>query len=487
MIYVHSASRWQRQPAQALGIDPSHPLAEEIRFFVSFASLAAFDHVNSALGTRNGSPSIGPYAGSARAASIASGSNDFYEFAHRPETEILGDITLAWRGIIATGGAFRHFAGKHASNGGINCPFDFRTTNAASPKVTLVRSSQNTFTSFDSVGTIPLAVPTTVEVVKGALLADTPSFYVAGVDAGSTTSGGSGTASGSAAALRIGRRPDGEVQQNGHTEYVVGWARRLTEAELREFRLAPYALLRPVASRTYFLATAAPEASLSATLAALALSSEASIAAGPAASVTATLAALSLTSEAIAAAGPAATLSATLAPVTLASEATASSNTSATLSATLAAVTLSSAGEVVAGPAATLSATLAPVTLVSEATTVTATLASLTGTLGALSLVANAELAAGPAATLVGTLGAVTLTASAEVAEFEPSGDTEAVLVGALGALVLVSSAAVAGPDPTLPRTRRLGRASLSAAPQPTVSLRGRRRLGRETLERRAA
>lgn len=32
---------------------------------------------------------------------------------------------------------------------------------------------------------------------------------------------------------------------NGFTEYVAGWARMLSAAELREFRAAPYALLKP--------------------------------------------------------------------------------------------------------------------------------------------------------------------------------------------------------------------------------------------------
>jgi len=232
---------------------------------------------------------------------------------------------------------------------------------------------------------------------------------------------------------------------------------------------------------------AGPTATLSATLSALTLAAEATASSGASATVAATLAPVTLASVAEAAAGPTATLSATLSALTLAAEATASSGASATVAATLAPVTLASVAEAAAGPSATLSATLGPVTLASEATTVTGTLASLAGTLGALTLAANAETAAGPEATLAATLGALTLAATAEVTEFVPSGDTEATVAVTLGGLTLVSNAAVASPDPTLPRTRRIGPASLAATPQPTVSLRGRRRIGRETLERRAA
>jgi hypothetical protein len=262
----------------------------------------------------------------------------------------------------------------------------------------------------------------------------------------------------------------------------------LSDAEMQAITANPWQLfddeiiLVPVEA-----SSSEPTGTLDSTLAALTLSSEATVAAGPAATLTATLAALTLSSEATAAAGPTATLSATLGALTLASEATASSGASATVAATLAPVTLASAAEAAAGPSATLSATLGPVTLASEATTITGTLASLAGTLGALTLAANAETAAGPAATLAGTLGALTLAASAEVTEFVPSGDTEATVAVTLGALTLVSNAAVASPDPTLPRTRRIGPASLAAVPQRAVTLRSRRRIGRETLERRAA
>jgi hypothetical protein len=241
----------------------------------------------------------------------------------------------------------------------------------------------------------------------------------------------------------------------------------LSVAEIEALSADPLQVFRPQPRRTYLLAGGGggdPTATLAGTLAALTLSAEAEIAAGPTA-----------------------TLAGTLAALTLSAEASASSGVGATLAGTLGALTLSSEADIAAGPTATLAGTLGALTLSAEATTLGGTLATLGGTLGVLTLAAEAQTAAGPAATLAATLGALTLAATAEVTEFEPSGDTEAALSGTLGALVLVAHAAVAGPDPTLPRTRRIGRASLVGAARSTVTLRGARRIGRTTLERIAA
>jgi hypothetical protein len=325
--------------------------------------------------------------------------------------------------------------------------------------------------------------------VGGTARSGAQRFYMDGRLDASNAATGTNVAS-NANSISFGAYQNDNASLLGGIALGLFWAGvELDGAAMRALHEAPWQWARPVTRRVYFLGAGGGDttATLTSTLAALTLSSEATVAAGPAATLTATLAALTLSSEATAAAGPTATLSATLGALTLAAEATASSGASATVAATLAPVTLASAAEAAAGPSATLSATLGPVTLASEATTVTGTLASLAGTLGALTLAANAETAAGPAATLAGTLGALTLAASAEVTEFVPSGDTEATVAVTLGALTLVSNAAVASPDPTLPRTRRIGPASLAAVPQRAVTLRSRRRIGRETLERRAA
>lgn len=248
MAFFINRERWRRQPSRPVSIDQTHPLARSLRFFFVFVGGVPIDLATWMIGTRNGSAAIqgsGIPAGGGTVAKLASASSDFYEFAHRAEWEILTEITLAWRGRINSGSAFRHFVGKHTGGGGTNCPYDFRTDNAASPKISLVRSSGATFSQFDSIGTIPLNAVATVEATKGADLGVTPTFYINGADAGSTTSGVSGTATGSAATLRIGRRADGAVQMDGFTEYVVGWGQILSADALREFRQAPYALLRP--------------------------------------------------------------------------------------------------------------------------------------------------------------------------------------------------------------------------------------------------
>lgn len=139
-----SRERWRRQPTRPVPIDRSHPLASSLRFFIVFIDGVAIDLQSWAIGTRNGSPVVQASripAGTGTVAKLTAGSSDYYEFAHRPEWEITGAISLAWRGIVSTGSAFRHFGGKHSSGGGSNNPFDFRTTNNAAPQVALVRSN----------------------------------------------------------------------------------------------------------------------------------------------------------------------------------------------------------------------------------------------------------------------------------------------------------------------------------------------------------
>lgn len=238
-------------------IDSSHPLASSLRFFIVFINGVAIDLQSWAIGSRNGSAAVQASAvpsGAGTVAKLAAGSSDFYEFAHRPGSEILTEITLAWRGRINSGGAFRHFAGKHVGGGGTNCPFDFRTDSSASPVPVLVRSSGSGFVENVATSGITVGVPTTVEVTKGADLSNTPSFFIGGAAVGSSTSGVTGTATGTAAALRVGRRADGAVQMDGFTEYVAGFASILSADALREFRLAPYALLQQRETRiTYSL------------------------------------------------------------------------------------------------------------------------------------------------------------------------------------------------------------------------------------------
>lgn len=237
---------WLVQPSRPVPIDWGHPLAADLRFFVAFFDGQPVDYVTCATGTPNGAPSVESW-GNATAAKLDSAGGDYYTWADNDHHDIVGEITLAWRGSIATGVAYRHFAGKTTSSGLTNTPFDFRTDTAPSPVPTMVRSSASAYgvwvaSSGISVGATAVH---TVEYTQGATLNLTPSFYVDGGAGGSSTlaAGPSSAAAGSTTGLYVGRRPDGAtVQHDGFTEYAVGWARVLTPEELSVFRNAPYAL-----------------------------------------------------------------------------------------------------------------------------------------------------------------------------------------------------------------------------------------------------
>lgn len=257
---VAPAERWARQPQQGLPVDSGHPLARDLRFLISFGPNAPYDHVSGTLGTPSGGPSIETMRGGARAAKLDSAGSDFYSFAHRPEWEILSAITLAWRGVIASGSNYRHFAGKHSSSGGSFNPFDFRTDNSAAPKPTIVRATGGASTgNYESTTALTVGAISTVEVTQGAFVSDVPSFYVNGLLTGTTTlSGGSAAPpAGTGDPIRVGRRTDGAVQMDGYTEYLAGWGRILTATELAEFRARPYALIKQTPRRVYFITAGA--------------------------------------------------------------------------------------------------------------------------------------------------------------------------------------------------------------------------------------
>lgn len=233
-------------------INRSHPLAPSLRFFIVFINGVAIDLVSWAIGARNGSAAIqggGVPVGGGTVAKLAAGTSDYYEFAHRPEWDLLGELTLAWRGRLNTGGVFHNFAGKHLTTGATNNPFDFRSTNDNPPRIALVRAAASGSLSnhFSNSDPFTLGASSTAEVTQGATLDLAPTFYANGRQAAlfTNSSGPASPATSSSAVLRVGRRPDGVEQMDGFTEYVAGWATLLDADELREFRMAPYALLAP--------------------------------------------------------------------------------------------------------------------------------------------------------------------------------------------------------------------------------------------------
>ena len=263
MAAIILPSRWQTQPRGRVEIDWSHPLAKNLRFFIANLNGLGvpIDLVSYQVGTVSGSARTeGSFIpqGSGIVSKLTSASSDYYSWSNIDAHNILTEITLAWRGMLSTVGGYRHFAGKHASNGGTNNPFDFRTNNTAgSTAVVLVRAETFASASFTSSATISAGTSAqTVEMTHTGPLNVNATAYINGVSGSTSGATGSGaTPTTNTTGLRVGRRSDGVVQMDGYTEYVLGWARVLTEAELRLFRNAPYALLKKTPSKSYFFST----------------------------------------------------------------------------------------------------------------------------------------------------------------------------------------------------------------------------------------
>ncbi len=148
---------------------------------------------------------------------------DGWQLAHHPSYNLIGEMSIIWRGVIDTGSAFRHFAGKHATGGGTNNPFDFRTSNAASPKASLTRATAagaNTYAG----PVLPLGKLFTIAVSQNTLVNGDVTFYLDGVpSAGVLTGGASSFVTGNTEPLLFGRRADGVVQLDGRQSLLCGF------------------------------------------------------------------------------------------------------------------------------------------------------------------------------------------------------------------------------------------------------------------------
>lgn len=168
------------------------------------------------------------------------GTDDYITVTDSSDTKYTGELTLCVWANIDTGGAYRHFVGKHASNGSIQNPFDFRTDNAATPLLTLVRANSS---DRPWVGpSVTLGAWKHYCVVAAATIETPPIFYVDGVSTTGTPGlGGSGTgaATGSGAAIQIGTRADSVVKMDGKIDEVRIYSRMLSANEVAQlYRLA---------------------------------------------------------------------------------------------------------------------------------------------------------------------------------------------------------------------------------------------------------
>jgi hypothetical protein len=168
-------------------------------------------------------------------------------------------VTVLWRGLIRTAGAFSAMAIKAAGNGGTNNPFDMRTNNATPPELHCVRATAAGPTETRTGGIIVVnRVDEYVYTFADNLCQTQGVAYQSGVFVGTTIEGPttSGAVTGSGANLLMGRRGDGAVQLDGTTIHLAVWGRALSADQVQWFYAEPYAMLRPIVRRRYFVPAA---------------------------------------------------------------------------------------------------------------------------------------------------------------------------------------------------------------------------------------
>ncbi len=181
-------------------------------------------------GTLTNGPTVTP--GKVGQALMFDGTDDFLTISDTDDSKYTGSLTLCTWAKIDTGGAYRHFMGKHSSSGATQNPFDFRTDNAATPKLTLVRA--NTTNIGWEGPAVTLGQWKYYCVVAPALIQSAPTFYIDGVATTGTIASGAGTgaATGSGAPIVIGVRPDNAVIMDGAMDEVRIYNLELTSNEI---------------------------------------------------------------------------------------------------------------------------------------------------------------------------------------------------------------------------------------------------------------
>lgn len=295
-MYLLEPDRWLRQPDYPVEIDWASPFADQLRFFVAFFEGVPVDYVSQVIGSASGSAAVeasGIPEQGGRVAKLANSTSDYYSWPDNDDHDILGDLTLAWRGTVSGAAVFKSLIAKCLSSGATTCPFDLKAFNTSNPQLALVRANSSgspTYGNYVTSGSIASdGTPQTVEVTSAAPISNTPSFWLNGVGAGVLVyqTGPAMNAQGTSVGLRIGRRDDGTVQHDGTAEYGVGWARTHDAAFLAAFRAAPYALFRKRQEAIYSLPSGGGvTASASITDAADTASSAATVAIAGAASIT---------------------------------------------------------------------------------------------------------------------------------------------------------------------------------------------------------
>ena len=210
-------------------------------------------------GTNSPTISLGPEGPAADFSSTA-----YAEAPHDASWNVLGHITVLWRGVIRTPSVLGYFVGKVPSGGAgaTNTPYSFEYNNGATAGPTWIRSNATGGDPYKlwkgPANSIIADTPQTIAVSTDDTITTTPSIYIDGALVTTTFvyGFGGGAPTGNTDPLRLARRQDGAEQQNGLTSLVMIAAAQWDAGQHALANLSPYGVLEE-APRYYFATPAA--------------------------------------------------------------------------------------------------------------------------------------------------------------------------------------------------------------------------------------
>jgi hypothetical protein len=257
------------KPSHPAAIDWSNPITQGLVFYCLFNSSAPIDLVTGTPGAPNNGPTFkaGPDGIST---ALAAASNQYWVFPGRSSWNTVGPSSILFKGNLASGGAYRQIVSKNVSNGASNNPYEFRSNGGGGIEYT--RATASTYTTWYGPSITAGLNQTVIATFANSDLGTAPSFMLDGAFSTGTGGSGSGTVTGNAADLWIGRRQDGGTQWDGTISVIGIWARQLTNAEQIQLQISPFSIILPIRVNR---AVQAPIAPLTADVGAFTLSGQA--------------------------------------------------------------------------------------------------------------------------------------------------------------------------------------------------------------------
>jgi hypothetical protein len=243
-----------KKPIGPAEIDWTDPISVGLKYYIVFNGAEAIDLVSNKPLIPSSTPTQRIITNRGRASDL--NGTDFFTLPHSSNIALDGPITLLWSGVIDTGSAFRHFAGKHSGGGGTNNPFDFRTNNFSTPLVETVRA--NSGLAIHQGPAVPLGKFHILTFTQDGLIENAGAYFLDGVKSTSSLSGsGTGAPSTNTEDVRFGRRSDGAVQMDGAHFVCAAWNRELADVENIRISRDLTSVLKPATAQIYNFPSAA--------------------------------------------------------------------------------------------------------------------------------------------------------------------------------------------------------------------------------------